>query len=121
MLIVSGSLVALNAAHAGKDWKAKEAAEEAALTKKATISEATARATALEKVSGGTVKSSEIEEEKGLIVWSYDITTKGSKNITEVLVNAMTGKIVEVQVETPADIAKEEKMDAAAAAKHHTP
>jgi len=36
-------------------------------------------------------------------VWSFDIATPHSKDITEVQVNAVTGEIVSVEKETPAD------------------
>lgn len=73
--------------------------------------------TALAKVPGGTIKSTELEKEKGKIVWSFDISTKGSPNITEVLVDAVTGKIASVEKETPAQQQKEAAQDKAEKAK----
>ncbi len=105
------SLVAF--AFTANTLRADEASEQAALTKKAKITEAAARVTASAKVPGGTVKSVEIEEENGLLVWSYDFTKAKSKNITEVQIDAMTGKVAAVEIETPKDIAKEAKEDAA--------
>lgn len=92
---------------------ADEAAEQAKLTKKAKITEADARVTASAKVPGGKVQSVEIEEENGKLVWSYDFTKAKSKNITEVQIDAMTGKVAAVEIETPKDIAKEDMEDAA--------
>jgi len=47
------------------------------------------------------VQSSELEEEKGKLVWSFDIATPGTKDITEVLVDALTGQVVSTEKETP--------------------
>ncbi len=90
---------------------ANEADEQKALLEKAKITEADARATALAKYPGAKVKDSELEEEHGLLIWSFDLTQPKSENITEVQVNALTGKIANVEIETPADIAKEAKED----------
>jgi len=56
---------------------------------------------ALAKVPGGSVSSSELEKEHGKLVWSFDIAQTGSKNITEVQVDAKTGKVVSTKTETP--------------------
>jgi uncharacterized membrane protein YkoI len=76
-------------------------ATQAKLAAGAKISEADARATALAKVPGGTVSSAELEKEHGKLIWSFDIAKAGSKNITEVQVDATTGKIVSTRIETP--------------------
>src|SRR3981081_19762 len=77
----------------------------------AKVTEAAAQKTALAKVPNGKIKSSELEKEHGKLVWSFDISTPGSKNITEVRVDAKTGKIVAVEIETPKDQAKESAAD----------
>ena len=79
------------------------------LKTKAKISESQARQIALAKAPGGTVKEFEIEEEGGKLVWSFDIATPGTKDITEVLVDALTGDVVSVDKETPAQQAQEKK------------
>ena len=81
------------------------------LQSEAKITESAARATALALVPHAVVQSSELEREKGKLVWSYDLTTPKTKNITEVQVDAITGKIVGVSVETPKDQAKEAAAD----------
>jgi uncharacterized membrane protein YkoI len=48
---------------------------------------------------GGTVKEGELEKEKGKLIWSFDLTTPGSKGITEVNVDALTGDVVSVEKE----------------------
>lgn len=84
----------------------------AKLEAQAKVSRADAEKTALGKVPGGTVKEGDIEEEKGRLIWSFDITTPGSKDITEVAVDAKTGDVVSVDVETPEQQAKEKAEDA---------
>src|ERR1700680_605113 len=76
-------------------------ATQAKLHAEAKVSEADARTTALAKVPGGTVSSSELEKEHGKLIWSFDIAKTGSKNITEVQVDAKTGKVVSTKIETP--------------------
>jgi hypothetical protein len=79
---------------------------------KAKLSKEDAVQIAMTKVPGGTVKEGELEMENGILIWSFDVATPNSKNITEVNINAVTGKIVAVDVETPEDQAKEAKADA---------
>jgi hypothetical protein len=78
-----------------------DVATQAKLHAEAKISEAQARTTALATVPGGSVSSSELEKEHGKLIWSFDIAQVGSQDITEVQVDAKTGKIVSTKVETP--------------------
>ena len=89
----------------------KEGRNESKLEAQAKISKADAQKTALAKVPGGTIKEAGIEKEKGKLIWSFDIATPGTKDITEVAVDAITGEVVAVDKETPADEAKEKKAD----------
>jgi uncharacterized membrane protein YkoI len=77
------------------------------------LTRAKAEAIALARAKG-TVESAELEKEKGALVWSFDIRTSPT-DITEVLVNANTGAIVDVQHETPA----KEKAEKAQEKKEH--
>jgi uncharacterized membrane protein YkoI len=101
-ILVAGSTTSVRAA--SKETQAQLQAE-------AKVTEAAAQKTALAKVPTGKIKSSELEKEHGKLVWSFDISTPGSKNITEVQVDAKTGKIVAVEIETPKDQAKEKAAD----------
>lgn len=101
-LTILASLLALGASMAF----AADAAQ-AKLQAQAKVSEADARATALAKVPRGSVSSAELEKEHGKLVWSFDIAQTGSKNITEVQVDANTGKVVSTKTETPAQEHKE--------------
>lgn len=69
-----------------------------------------ARTTALKKAPG-TVKSEELENEHGKLIYSFDIST-GKDAITEVNVDANTGRIVAVQQESAAKEAAEAKKEA---------
>jgi len=80
---------------------------QAVLRKQIKVTETQARRTALAKVVDGIVKSSELEKENGKLIWSFDIATPRTRNITEVQVDAITGKIVSTQIETPAKQSKE--------------
>jgi hypothetical protein len=71
-----------------------------AKTEKPKISRASAEKIAL-AMAMGTIEEGELEREKGLLVWSFDIRT-GPNDITEVLVNANDGSIVAVEHETNA-------------------
>ena len=86
------------------------AVNEPKLAARAKITRAQAEATALKKAPGGKVKEAELEEEHGKLVWSFDIARPGTRNITEVQVDAVTGKVVATEIETP-------KHEAAEAAK----
>lgn len=103
VVAVSGMVSLAHAAESETDLKAQ-----------AKITQTDAGKIAQEKVKDGKVKSVEIEKEHGRLVWSFDFTLPGSKNIEEVQVDAMTGKIAAVETETPAQQAAEAKEDAAA-------
>ena len=83
----------------------KESQEQ--LKAQAKVTEAQARQTAQAKVPNGTIKEAELEKEHGKLIWSLDISTPDSKNITEVNVDAITGAIVSTEQETPEQQAKE--------------
>ena len=69
-------------------------ASEKELEAKAKVSRADAEKIALAKVPGGTIKDSEIEAEKGRLIWSFDITAPGANGVTEVEVDANTGAVL---------------------------
>jgi uncharacterized membrane protein YkoI len=82
------------------------------LESQAKISKSAAEKIALSKVPTGTIQSAELEKERGRLIWSFDISKPRTKNITEVQVDARNGRIVSVQIETPAAQTKERKSDA---------
>ena len=83
---------------------------------KAKITKAQAQAIALQRASGR-VEDGELEKEHGKWVYSFDIrNAKGT--ITEVQVDAYTGKVVSVEEENAAAEAKEKAEEGKAKGKH---
>jgi uncharacterized membrane protein YkoI len=77
------------------------------LAAKTKIAESAAAATALKRFPKGAIQSVELERENGHLQYSYDIATPGKSGIDEVNVDALTGKVVAVEHETPAQVKKE--------------
>ena len=84
---------------------------QASLMSQAKITKVAAEKIAVAKVPSGTVKSAELEQEHGALVWSFDIATPKSRDIHEILVNAKTGAIVYTEIETPKAQAEESAAD----------
>ncbi len=107
-ILVAGALAA---AQTGCESEKSEAqhkeAKQAKLMAEAKVSKDDAQKTALAKVANGTVKEAEIEKEHGKLVWSFDLATPDSKDITEVNVDAITGDVVSVEKESAENEAKE--------------
>ena len=95
----------------GKGEEGKRHENEANLLAKAKISRDDAAKAALTKVPNGTIKEGELEKEHGKLIWSFDITTPDSKDITEVNVDAITGRVLGMEWESPEDQAKENEAD----------
>jgi hypothetical protein len=107
-LAVPGSLFAANTVRSDVP---------ASLAKQAKISLEAARATALAKVPGGTVRSEELEKEHGKLVYSFDIEVPGKSGVEEVNVSAITGKVLSKHHES----ARYEKREAKEEKKEHHP
>jgi uncharacterized membrane protein YkoI len=95
----------------GSSFALAESAPKTTLQAQAKVAEADARTTALAKVPGGSVSSSELEKEHGKLVWSFDIAKPGTKDVTEIQVDAKTGKIVSEKVETAAQEQQESRAE----------
>jgi uncharacterized membrane protein YkoI len=91
--------------------KSERQASQARLMAEAKIGKADAERTALAQAPDGTVKESELEREKGKLIWSFDIATPGTKDITEVNVDAITGQVVSVEKETTKQQREEKEKD----------
>jgi len=111
-LTTLAAVAILGAGLAGCSTCCEKKDKEAKLEAEAKISKTEAEGIALGKVPGGSIKEAEIENEHGKLVWSFDIATPDSKDITEVLVDAKTGGIVSIDKETPEEQAKEKAEDA---------
>ncbi|MFL5539332.1 MAG: PepSY domain-containing protein [Longimicrobiaceae bacterium] len=116
-------LSAAAAPHAGAQQRgtAQPAQEtQAQLRREARVGEAQARRTALAAVRNGRVKSHELEREHGHLIYSYDISVPGRAGIEEVTVDAVTGRIVTHEHESPAAERAEARQEAAEG-HHHAP
>jgi len=91
--------------------RASIAESQADLQKETKISMEKARGIALKRVKGGKIESGELEREHGKLIYSFDIKTSRS-GVTEVNVDAITGKIVTVQKENAAKEVLEKKQEA---------
>ena len=93
----------------------KKVETQAELQKEAHMTMADARAMALKTVPTATIQAGEIEREGGMLIYSFDMKVPGKSGIDEVNIDAMTGKLVSHQHETPKDERAEAKADAKAA------
>jgi len=110
-LVVAPAVFAADNAASKTAKKTTKVESHADLQKEAKISEADARKIALKRVPG-TIESGELEREFGRLIYSFDIKVAGKAGITEVAVNAIDGKIVNVSKETPKKEAAEKKQEA---------
>ncbi len=88
------------------------AKENESLEGKTKITKAQAEKTIHKIWREGKIKSAELEAENGKLVWTFDIATPGTKDIIEAHVDAKTGKVISVDIETAADEEKEAKAEA---------
>jgi uncharacterized membrane protein YkoI len=107
--LVAGFLAACATERENEEKENGEKGKTAKLEAQAKITKAEAEKIALAQVPGGTIKEGDIEKEKGKLIWSFDISTPGTTDITEVQVDAMSGQIVDIAKETVADQEKEKK------------
>ena len=68
----------------------------------AKVSRADAERMALSRVPNGVIKEGELEKEHGRLIWSFDIATPGSKEITEIHVDANTNEVIATEKEDEA-------------------
>ena len=73
----------------------------------AKVTKTDAEKIALAQTPNGKINEEELEKENGRLIWSFDIATPGTKDITEVQVDAQTGQVVSTEKETPRQEAKE--------------
>ena len=80
---------------------------ETELLKQAHITKHQAKKIALARVRHGAIKCVALQKENGVLIWSVDIAQPPKKDLTDVWVDATTGKITAVEVETPLTEEKE--------------
>ncbi len=90
----------------------KKVETQAELQKEAKMTMADARAMALREVPGAKVQAGEIEREGGKLIYSFDMKVAHKSGIDEVNIDAMTGKLVSKQHESPKAEKAEAKLDA---------
>jgi hypothetical protein len=74
---------------------------ETELPKQARVTKHQAKKIALSRVKRGAIKCVELERENGVLIWSVDIAQPPKKDLTDVWVDATTGKITAIEIETP--------------------
>jgi uncharacterized membrane protein YkoI len=99
------------------DQAVKVKEDKPGLLKKAKVTAEVAIAAAQAKFPKGKLSSAEIEEEDGKLIFSLDFKTEGKSGIDEVAVDALTGKVLKSEHESPESEAKEAKADKAKADK----
>lgn len=83
------------------------------LLKQASVTRSEAERIALSQIHDGKIKTAELEKEHGRLIWSFDISRPRTTNITELQVDAKSGKIVSTKTETPKKQAQESAADKA--------
>jgi len=104
---IARSLIALALATSWTPFNLWAQQSETELLKQARVTKHQAKKIALARVKRGAIKRVELEKENGVLIWSVDIAQPPKKNLTDVWVDATTGKITAVEVETPITEKKE--------------
>ena len=98
---IKATIIALTLAASWPPFNLWAQRSEAELLKQARVTKHQAKRIALAKVEHGTIKRADLEMASGVLIWSVDVTQPGEKDLTDVWIDATTGKITAVNVETP--------------------
>jgi len=98
---IARSVIALALATSWTPFNLWAQQSETELLKQARVTKHQAKKIALARVKRGAIKCVELEKENGVLIWSVDIALPPQKNLTDVWVDATTGKITAVEIETP--------------------
>jgi len=104
---IAGSVILLALATSWTPFNLWAQQSETELLKQARVTKHQAKQIALARVKGGAIKCVELEKENGVLIWSVDVAQPPNKNLTDIWVDATTGKITAVEVETPITEMKE--------------
>ena len=104
---IKGSVIALALATSWTPFNLWAQQSETELLKQAGVTKHQAKKIALTRVKRGAIKCVELEKENGVLIWSVDIAQPPKKDLTDVWVDATTGKITAIEVETPLTEKKE--------------
>jgi hypothetical protein len=119
---IARSVIALALATSWTPFNLRAQQSETELLKQVRVTKHQAKKIALARVRQGAIKCVELQKENGVLIWSVDIAQPRQKDLTDVWVDATTGKITAVEVETPI-IEKEEVAEQKAKKwlSHHNP
>ena len=119
------SPAAAQATHATHQSRSYKRDLPASLTKEATVSESDAAKTAESRVANGRIEAVELENEKGKLIYSYELKAPGKSGVEEVNVDAKTGEVVSTEHESMKaerkELAQEKKESAHAKSEAHAP
>jgi len=104
---IARSVIALALATSWTPFNSWAQQSETELLKQARVTKQQAKKIALARVKRGAIKCVELERENGVLIWSVDIAQPPNKDLTDVWIDATTGKITAVEVETPITEKKE--------------
>src|SRR5437899_1430032 len=100
-LIPVAAFALAGAAGAQQGSHHKKVETQTELQKEAKMTMADARALAERTNPQAKIQTGEIEREGGKLIYSFDMKTAGKSGIDEVNIDAMTGKLIANQHETP--------------------
>jgi uncharacterized membrane protein YkoI len=106
---LAAALLALAAGAATAQPHTPKIAGSAALKARAKVSGDSATKVARAQVPNGKIQSAELEEEKGKLLYSFDIKVPGKSGVEEVHVDALTGAVLAREHETAASEKAEKK------------
>ena len=98
---IAKSVIALALATSWTPFNLCAQQSETELLNQARITKHQAKQIALAKVKRGAIKCVALEKENGVLIWSVDIAQPPKKDLTDVWVDATTGKITAIEIETP--------------------
>jgi len=101
MNTIARSVIALAVATSWTPFNSWAQQSETELLKQARVTKHQAKKIALARVRHGAIKCVELQKENGVLIWSVDIAQPPKKDLTDVWVDATTGKITAVEVEMP--------------------
>ena len=104
---IARSVIALTLATSWTPFNSWAQQSEKELLKQARVTKQQAKKIALASVKRGAIRCVALENENGVLIWSVDIAQPPKKDLTDVWVDATTGKITAVEVETPITEKKE--------------
>ena len=119
---IARSVIALALATSWAPFNLRAQQSETEVLKQVRVTKHQAKKIALARVRHGAIKCVELQKENGMLIWSVDIAQPPKKDLTDVWVDATTGKITAVEVETP--ITEKEEVAEQKAKKwlsHHNP